>query len=88
MISPRFEDFLARPQIYVFAYLIWVQRAFRRDMARDPAADHHWELAITARALGLVFLIMVVWLTVTPPSAQANAAGLEPRITAWPARSP
>jgi protein-S-isoprenylcysteine O-methyltransferase Ste14 len=83
VISPRFEDFLGKAvSIYVFAFLIWVQGHSVVDMARDPAAVHHWELAITARTLGLVFLIMVVYLTFTRHPPKRNAAGLEPRITA------
>jgi protein-S-isoprenylcysteine O-methyltransferase Ste14 len=76
-------DFLGKAAVTaVFSALAVKEGATIVMLAQDSSVRDYWQLTLASRICALLFLLLVVWLTVTRLPARDNAAGIEPRISA------
>ncbi|MDK1388264.1 isoprenylcysteine carboxylmethyltransferase family protein [Sinorhizobium sp. 8-89] len=82
-MSDRLEDLIGKGLIIVVFFFFAVQQgAAIMVMIDHRETTDYWGLAFTSRALGLLFLCMVVCLTLIRLPSRRNAEGAEPRLSA------
>ncbi len=82
-MTGNLEDFLGKALIAViFASFTVFQAAAIFAMMSHPEGSALWALALTSKVFSLVFMLLVVYLTVTRLPPISGAAGIEPRVSA------
>lgn len=77
------EDFLGKALIStIFASFTVFQAASVFAVASNPEAGVLWTLALTSKVFTLIFVLLVVYLTVTRLPPLGGAQGIEPRVSA------
>jgi protein-S-isoprenylcysteine O-methyltransferase Ste14 len=79
----RFEDILGKAlMVVIFGYLLVQQIASVIVMLNGTAEVDYWLLVVISRVFSLIFLVMVVYFTITRLPPKDSIEGVEPRITA------
>jgi len=83
MMKGRIEDLLGKALMAgAFSYLTFEQVISVIATIRFRHGIELWPLALTSRVFGLVFLVLIVFFTITRLPPKDSAAGIEPRLTA------
>ena len=82
-MSAQFEDFIGKALIaMVFSAFTVFQIATIVSVIRDPSGVDYWGMTLLSKVFSLIFMLMVVYLTVTRLPPKGTAAGSEPRVSA------
>lgn len=82
-MNSTFEDLLGKLAMTgIFSYMTAKQVISVLALLANPFGFDTWLLVVTARIFGLIFLLLVLYLTLTRLPPKDSAAGLEPRISA------
>lgn len=81
-MTNKLEDLAGKALIVlVFLALALAQLRSIVAMIRLPEGTDYWELVLCSRALGLVFLCMIVGVSITRLPPKQTATGIEPRLS-------
>lgn len=82
-MNSRIEDFLGRfALVIIFGFFAFVGLNRMGELMADPWGNDDWLLDVAGRAIGLVFLTLVVATTLIRLPAKGTAVGIEPRLSA------
>lgn len=81
-MTSRSEDVIGQAIIiWVFSFFALAHVASIVSITADPGSVNDWELALVSRAFSLIFLLLVVYLTVTRLPPKNSVEGIEPRVS-------